>query len=116
MSYSAEEPNGSTSDIEKLNVTEKRYPLIKEIIDKMLNWKLEAEAESTMAFELLKFIKSQRSSDEDLHEGQSTKGQKFRYILQVIKLINSKKLDGLLGKDDSAAEETKEITLSSYCC
>ncbi|GJV21705.1 hypothetical protein Tco_1370725 [Tanacetum coccineum] len=26
---------------------------------KMLNWKLEAEAESTMAFELLKFIKSQ---------------------------------------------------------
>ncbi|GJS99120.1 hypothetical protein Tco_0820290 [Tanacetum coccineum] len=36
-------------------LVEKRYPLIKE----MLNWKLEAEAESTMAFELLKFIKSQ---------------------------------------------------------
>nr|GEW26679.1 hypothetical protein [Tanacetum cinerariifolium] len=38
---------------------EKRYPLIKEMLEKMLNWKLEAEAESTMAFELLKFIKSQ---------------------------------------------------------
>nr|GEZ50827.1 hypothetical protein [Tanacetum cinerariifolium] len=38
---------------------EKRYPLIKEMLKKMLNWKLEAEAESTMAFELLKFIKSQ---------------------------------------------------------
>ncbi|GJW91813.1 hypothetical protein Tco_0169366 [Tanacetum coccineum] len=38
---------------------EKRYPLIKEMLQKMLNWKLEAEAESTMAFELLKFIKSQ---------------------------------------------------------
>ncbi|GKA55623.1 hypothetical protein Tco_0754695 [Tanacetum coccineum] len=37
---------------------EKRYPLIKEMLQKMLNWKLEAEAESTMAFELLKFIKS----------------------------------------------------------
>nr|GEU45338.1 copia protein [Tanacetum cinerariifolium] len=39
---------------------EKRYPLIKEMLEKMLNWKLEAEAEakSTMAFELLKFIKS----------------------------------------------------------
>ncbi|GKC17342.1 hypothetical protein Tco_1014124 [Tanacetum coccineum] len=34
-------------------LVEKRYPLIKE----MLNWKLEAEAESTMALELLKFIK-----------------------------------------------------------
>ncbi|GKB27525.1 hypothetical protein Tco_0866926 [Tanacetum coccineum] len=40
-------------------LVEKRYPLIKEMLKKMLNWKLEAEAESTMAFELLKFIKSQ---------------------------------------------------------
>ncbi|GJY14330.1 ribonuclease H-like domain-containing protein [Tanacetum coccineum] len=38
-------------------LVEKRYPLIKEMLQKMLNWKLEAEAESTMAFELLKFIK-----------------------------------------------------------
>ncbi|GKA17794.1 hypothetical protein Tco_0697631, partial [Tanacetum coccineum] len=36
-----------------------QYPLIKEMLQKMLNWKLEAKAESTMAFELLKFIKSQ---------------------------------------------------------
>ncbi|GJY48764.1 uncharacterized mitochondrial protein-like protein [Tanacetum coccineum] len=40
-------------------LVEKRYPLIKEMLKKMLNWKLEAEAESTMAFEILKFIKSQ---------------------------------------------------------
>ncbi|GKB82809.1 hypothetical protein Tco_0949704, partial [Tanacetum coccineum] len=40
-------------------LVEKRYPLIKEMLQKMLNWKLEAKAESTMAFELLKFIKSQ---------------------------------------------------------
>ncbi|GKE39104.1 hypothetical protein Tco_1462509 [Tanacetum coccineum] len=40
-------------------LVKKRYPLIKEILQKMLNWKLEVEAESTMAFELLKFIKSQ---------------------------------------------------------
>nr|GEV58017.1 hypothetical protein [Tanacetum cinerariifolium] len=38
---------------------EKRYPLIKEMLEKMLNWKLKAEAKSTMAFKLLKFIKSQ---------------------------------------------------------
>ncbi|GKC40469.1 hypothetical protein Tco_1052853 [Tanacetum coccineum] len=40
-------------------LVEKRYPLIKEMLEKMLNWKLEAKAESTIAFELLKFIKSQ---------------------------------------------------------
>ncbi|GKD78982.1 hypothetical protein Tco_1341603 [Tanacetum coccineum] len=40
-------------------LVEKRYPLIKKMLQKMLNWKLEAKAESTMAFELLKFIKSQ---------------------------------------------------------
>ncbi|GJZ41523.1 hypothetical protein Tco_0588409 [Tanacetum coccineum] len=40
-------------------LVEKRYPLIKEMLEKMLNWKLEAEAKSTIAFELLKFIKSQ---------------------------------------------------------
>nr|GEZ44007.1 hypothetical protein [Tanacetum cinerariifolium] len=37
----------------------KRYLLIKEMLEKMLNWKLKAKAESTMAFELLKFINSQ---------------------------------------------------------
>ncbi|GJV73222.1 hypothetical protein Tco_1493217 [Tanacetum coccineum] len=40
-------------------LVEKRYPLVKEMLEKILNWKLEAEAGSTMAFELLKFIKSQ---------------------------------------------------------
>ncbi|GKA16130.1 hypothetical protein Tco_0695877 [Tanacetum coccineum] len=39
-------------------LVEKRYPLIKEMLEKMLNWKLEAEAESTMAFKLIKLIKS----------------------------------------------------------
>ncbi|GJV58216.1 hypothetical protein Tco_1459221 [Tanacetum coccineum] len=38
---------------------EKKYPLIKVLLEKMLNLQLEAEEESTMAFELLKFIKSQ---------------------------------------------------------
>nr|GEZ69191.1 hypothetical protein [Tanacetum cinerariifolium] len=40
-------------------LVEKRYPLIKEMLEKMLNWKLKVEAESSMAFKLLKFIKSQ---------------------------------------------------------
>ncbi|GKB40328.1 hypothetical protein Tco_0885270 [Tanacetum coccineum] len=39
-------------------LVEKKYPLIKELLEKMLNLQLEAEDESTMAFELIKFIKS----------------------------------------------------------
>ncbi|GJX59220.1 hypothetical protein Tco_0290610, partial [Tanacetum coccineum] len=39
-------------------LVEKKYPLIKELPEKMQNLQLEAEEESTMAFELIKFIKS----------------------------------------------------------
>nr|GFB14964.1 hypothetical protein [Tanacetum cinerariifolium] len=51
---------GSTADQVSTAKPEfkKRYPLIKKMLEKMLNWKLEAEAKSTMAFELLNFIKS----------------------------------------------------------
>ncbi|GJU31087.1 hypothetical protein Tco_1174676 [Tanacetum coccineum] len=39
-------------------LVEKKYPLIKELLDKMLNLQLEVKEESIMAFELIKFIKS----------------------------------------------------------
>ncbi|GJU39333.1 hypothetical protein Tco_1192290 [Tanacetum coccineum] len=39
-------------------LVEKKYHLIKELLEKMLNLQLEAEEESTIAFELIKFIKS----------------------------------------------------------
>ncbi|GJV95637.1 hypothetical protein Tco_1547214 [Tanacetum coccineum] len=39
-------------------LVEKKYLLIKELLEKVLNLQLEAEEESTMAFELIKFIKS----------------------------------------------------------
>nr|GEW26130.1 reverse transcriptase [Tanacetum cinerariifolium] len=38
---------------------EKRYPLTKEILEKMLSSRLEAETESTLALDLIKFIKLQ---------------------------------------------------------
>ncbi|GKA32806.1 hypothetical protein Tco_0719173 [Tanacetum coccineum] len=40
-------------------LVEKKYPLKKEILEKMINMKIEAEEESNMASELIKFIKSQ---------------------------------------------------------
>ncbi|GJZ13075.1 reverse transcriptase domain-containing protein [Tanacetum coccineum] len=53
-------PEQTIREVSPFNMlVEKRYPLIKEMLQKMLNWNLEAEAESIMAFELLKFIKSQ---------------------------------------------------------
>ncbi|GJZ05420.1 putative ribonuclease H-like domain-containing protein [Tanacetum coccineum] len=48
--------DGTPMEINML--VEKKYPLIKELMEKMLNLQLEAEEESTMAFELIKFIKS----------------------------------------------------------
>ncbi|GJR19826.1 retrovirus-related pol polyprotein from transposon TNT 1-94 [Tanacetum coccineum] len=48
--------DGTPMEINML--VEKKYPLIKGLLEKMLNLQLEAEKESTMAFELIKFIKS----------------------------------------------------------
>nr|GFC63768.1 hypothetical protein [Tanacetum cinerariifolium] len=39
-------------------LVEKKYPLIKELLEKMLILQLEAEEENTTAFKLIKFIKS----------------------------------------------------------
>ncbi|GJS18064.1 hypothetical protein Tco_0412536 [Tanacetum coccineum] len=68
-------------------LVEKIYPLIKEMLEKMLNWKLEAEADSTMAFELLKFI---NAADED-----SLKQSKL-LVLLVILVSTASTLDDLV--------------------
>ncbi|GJU52978.1 hypothetical protein Tco_1226692 [Tanacetum coccineum] len=48
--------DGTPMEINML--VEKKYLLVKELLEKMLNLQLEAEEESTMAFKLIKFIKS----------------------------------------------------------
>ncbi|GKD70763.1 hypothetical protein Tco_1324853, partial [Tanacetum coccineum] len=48
--------DGTPMEINML--VEKMYPLIKELLEKMLNLQLEAEEESATAFKLIKFIKS----------------------------------------------------------
>ncbi|GKC12375.1 hypothetical protein Tco_1009157 [Tanacetum coccineum] len=40
-------------------LTEKKYPLSKEMLSKMLSKRLEVDHESSQAFELLRFIRSQ---------------------------------------------------------
>ncbi|GJT20920.1 ribonuclease H-like domain-containing protein [Tanacetum coccineum] len=49
--------NGTSIQINML--VDKKYPMKKEILKKMINLKIEAEEESDMASELIKFIKSQ---------------------------------------------------------
>ncbi|GKB22747.1 hypothetical protein Tco_1462818 [Tanacetum coccineum] len=48
--------NGTPMDINM--IVEKKYPLIKELLEKMLNLQLKAEEESIVAFKLINFIKS----------------------------------------------------------
>nr|GEY72412.1 hypothetical protein [Tanacetum cinerariifolium] len=54
-------------------------------------WKLQRYMHDSLTWKL--YTNYERSSDEDLHGGQQTKEQKFGYILQVIKMIELKKLD-----------------------
>ncbi|GJW21195.1 hypothetical protein Tco_0031817 [Tanacetum coccineum] len=49
---------GRSSDKTNPMLLEKKYPLVKELLEKMPNLQLEAKEESIMAFELIKFIKS----------------------------------------------------------
>ncbi|GJX51145.1 putative ribonuclease H-like domain-containing protein [Tanacetum coccineum] len=47
---------------------ENRYPLAKEVLSQMLELKLETEEESTMALELIKFVKQQLEEFEDSND------------------------------------------------
>ncbi|GJZ29740.1 putative ribonuclease H-like domain-containing protein [Tanacetum coccineum] len=46
-------------------LVENRYPLTKEVLSQLLDLKLETEEESTMALELIKFVKQQLEEFED---------------------------------------------------
>ncbi|GJS55765.1 hypothetical protein Tco_0629127 [Tanacetum coccineum] len=47
---------------------ENRYPLAKEVLSNMLELKLETEEESSMALELIKFVKQQLEEFEDSND------------------------------------------------
>ncbi|GJT20288.1 hypothetical protein Tco_0890225 [Tanacetum coccineum] len=71
--------DGTPMEINML--VEKKYPLIKELFEKMLNLQLEAEEESTMAFELIKLIvvDGWMRRNADIKDGVSVKYQ-FRSL------------------------------------
>ncbi|GJZ36638.1 hypothetical protein Tco_0582829 [Tanacetum coccineum] len=57
--YSLVQERFKDHPLEDQHVSKKKYPLKKEILEKMINLKIEAEEESTMTHKLIKFIKSQ---------------------------------------------------------
>nr|GEX38862.1 AMP deaminase-like [Tanacetum cinerariifolium] len=65
--------------------------------------------------EIVPVFEFKRSSDENFHEGQSTKEQKFGYILQLIKKLELKKLDTLLAEVD-VVQRLAEKALRDSCC
>ncbi|GKA00420.1 hypothetical protein Tco_0672970 [Tanacetum coccineum] len=72
-------------------LVERKYPLSKELLQRMLNFRLEVEEESTAALDLIRFIKQQLNeeriakdvketlrSDQDLSECLNTSSMKFK--------------------------------------
>ncbi|GJS92710.1 hypothetical protein Tco_0799678 [Tanacetum coccineum] len=76
-------------------LTEKKYPLSQEMISKMLSKRLEVDQESTQAYELLKFIRSQVKKNPNLNffsiNGESNYGflrkkqNMVAYLTEVIR-------------------------------
>ncbi|GJU13953.1 hypothetical protein Tco_1136349 [Tanacetum coccineum] len=63
-------------------LVENRYPLTKEVLSQMLDLKLETEEDSTMALELIKFVKQQLeefkdSDDDDLAKSDHEEAEKI---------------------------------------
>ncbi|GJX08219.1 hypothetical protein Tco_0196151 [Tanacetum coccineum] len=52
-------------------LVESRYPLTKEVLSQMLELKLETEEESSMALELIQFVKQQLEEFEDSNDGDT---------------------------------------------
>ncbi|GJS86698.1 hypothetical protein Tco_0769334 [Tanacetum coccineum] len=68
-------------------LTEKKYPLKKEILVQMLNLRLESEEESTMALELIRFIKKNKelSIPEQTATGKGTSNPLMADVAELLK-------------------------------
>ncbi|GJR56009.1 ribonuclease H-like domain-containing protein [Tanacetum coccineum] len=82
-------------------LVDKKYPLKKEILKKMINLKIEAEEESNMASELIKFIKSQIAEQEAIERLQQVnpkQSQKDKEMQKNLALIAKYKNDNQSGQ------------------
>ncbi|GJT18010.1 hypothetical protein Tco_0876716 [Tanacetum coccineum] len=98
-------------------LVENRYPLTKEVLSQMLDLKLETEEESTMALELIKFVKQQLeefedSNDDDLatsdHEEAERDYQSFKAHLDPVYKDLHKRLKIVEGSEQQS-EGNKDV-------
>ncbi|GKE09425.1 hypothetical protein Tco_1412976 [Tanacetum coccineum] len=83
-------------------LVEKRYPLKKAILEKMINLKIEAEEDSNMAIELIKFIKSQ------IAEQNLKLNHKFRGgLLGIKELLQDNVAEGLNAASYNSTDNAK---------
>ncbi|GJS33052.1 putative ribonuclease H-like domain-containing protein [Tanacetum coccineum] len=85
-------------------LVEKKYPLKKEILEKMINLKLQAKDESTMAFELIKVfvIKSHNKTPYELIRGRTPLIDFMKPFGCPVTILNTR---DHLGKFDGKADE-----------
>ncbi|GKA18863.1 hypothetical protein Tco_0698778 [Tanacetum coccineum] len=67
-------------------LTEKKYPLSQEMITKMLNKILEVDHESTQAYELLKFIRSQVAGSRECLKKNHSSDDSRRFIQKKLRI------------------------------
>ncbi|GJZ82593.1 hypothetical protein Tco_0647766 [Tanacetum coccineum] len=76
--------DGTPMEINTL--VEKKYPLIKKLLEKMLNLQLEAEKENTMAFELIKLIKSMLEELQEIKKVLDLEKEKDAQAVEIFRL------------------------------
>ncbi|GJR69837.1 ribonuclease H-like domain-containing protein [Tanacetum coccineum] len=79
-------------------LVENRYPLTKEVLSQLLDLKLETEEESTMALELIKFVKQQLEEfgDSDDGTGYKLEEESSLVVLELISFDEDTNLEELV--------------------
>ncbi|GJT24745.1 hypothetical protein Tco_0894682 [Tanacetum coccineum] len=89
-------------------LVESRYPLTKEVLSQMLELKLETEEESSMALELIKFVKQQLEEFEDSNDDDHGEEERVFVFLSYPQMTYNK-LEELVGcnSDEDFDESSK---------
>ncbi|GKD23969.1 hypothetical protein Tco_1225672, partial [Tanacetum coccineum] len=110
-------------------LVDKKYPLKKEILKKMINLKIEAEEESDMASELIKFIKSHIvEQKQKIHSIRTIKDsktskikkEKYTYLALKARKVSSDQEESCSGSDEeyamvSESGEEDESKRDEFC-
>ncbi|GKA23958.1 hypothetical protein Tco_0709991 [Tanacetum coccineum] len=89
------------------NLIKKKYPLSQEMISKMLSKRLEVDQESTQAYELLKFIKSQERIVGNKSSSRVNTAKFLRELLEKKKFCNVRSYNEILDMKDHESSQNE---------